>query len=840
MAKTSLLNADNILGYPNEDFIPYACYIDKQTILTKNADILMTFKIPSFISNKAKVDLFDIRENFRLILSTYFKNQNISFYFTTVRKKADIIPFGEENNYFTKQTSEIWNKQNNWYHQFVNEIYITVIASLDTSDNLLNPIFFLTSLTQTGVNATYSKKIDQAHRILKKFANLVISKMSDYDIRVLSMKEESDGIIYSEHMRFFSLFINLEKANFPVTYDSISDIIRFKKMAYGSDMVETDKNGDKKFASVLSVKTFQDMSLSQIDKLLQLPMELVITDTATFVDNKFVVSLYNEQKEMIALSEDIDLAYVSGLDALVSNNTGKDTDYCIGQTTIMVMNKNKNELVSNIKDLYKALDDIGLIAVKESVYLPTIFWSQLPANFRYLKRLHISPSNKLATYVSLFNFPTGKLKYNYWGNAIAVIPTALNTPYFFNFHNQQNGNTVIVGLEDTGKTTIMNFLLSQTSKIAPKIFYIDTMRSSEVFINAMGGSYYKVSPNIPENEQFKMNPFMIDSSVENEKFLYEFIVNLVDFQDDGFIEMGKTETQLKSQYKDIPAVVRRIFDIKREERTFDKVAELFNNEKTSLVYSKLSVWYKKEQTSFIFNHKANTELNSNIIGISLRTIIGNKNLIIPIVSYLFRIVEMLADGEPFILAIDNAWEIVDNKYIAPIFFRLLEELPRKNAIVVVTTDGNSKLSESTIIESIVDYFATELYLGNPKISTYQRRVFSLQEEESRILSLMKIEDRNFLLKCINDVVISSINLKDFNYYKKIFSNDNVSINAMKKAKETVKSNEPEQWIPLFLRLLEEYEKAVRQKKMKENEMNQIKWEEARSDENNRNKILSGN
>ena len=840
MAKTSLLNADNILTYPNEDFIPYACYIDRQTILTKNADVLMTFKIPSFISNKAKVDLFDIRENFRLILATYFKNQNISFYFTTVRKKADIIPFGEDNNYFTKQTSEIWNKQNNWYNQFVNEIYITVIVSPDTSDNLLNPIFFLTSLTQTGVNAMYSKKIDQAHKILKKFANVVLNKMADYDIRVLSMKEEEDGIIYSEHMRFFSLFVNLEKANFPVTYDSISDIIRFKKMAYGSDIIETDKNGDKKFASVLSVKSFQDMTLAQLDKILQLPMELVITDTATFVENKYVESLYNEQKEMVGLSEDLDLAYISGLDALVSNNTGKDTDYCIGQTTIMVMNQNKNDLISNIKTLYKALDDVGLIAVKETVYLPTIFWSQLPANFRYLKRLHISPSNKLATYVSLFNFPTGRLKYNYWGNAITVIPTALNTPYFFNFHNQQNGNTVIVGLEDTGKTTIMNFLLSQTSKIAPKIFYIDTMRSSEVFINAMGGSYYKISPNISENEQFKMNPFMIDSSAENEKFLYEFIVNLVDFQDDGFIEMGKTETQLKTQYKNIPAIIKKIFDIKKEERTFDKVAELFNNEQTNIVYSKLSVWYKKEQTSFIFNHNTNTELNNDIIGISLRTIIGNKNLIIPVVSYLFYMVEMLANGDPFILAIDNAWKIVDNQYIAPIFFKLLQELPGKNAIVVATTDGDSKLSESTINEPIVDYFATEIYMGNPKISSYQKRVFALQEEESRILSLMKVEDRNFLLKCINDIVISSINLKDFNYYKNIFSNDNISINAMKKAKETAKSNEPEQWIPIFLQLLEEYEKAVRQKKMRENEMNQIKWEEARSDENNRNRILSGN
>ena len=841
MAKNNLLNNSyNALEYPSEDFIPYACYIDKETILTKNSDLLITFKIPSFISNNAKVELFDIRENLRLTLEEFYKNQNISIYFNTIRKKADIIPMGKEEGYLSKRVGEIWNKQNNWYNQFVNEIYITVIISPDYNDNLFNPVFFLTSLTQTGISSAYSKKISQANKVLKKFASTFLERMGQYDMRMLTMEEEEDGVIYSEHMRFFSLLINLEKAYFPITYNSISDIIRTKKMAYGSDMVEVDRNGDKKFASVVTLKSFQNLTLSQADKILQLPIELIITETASFVDNKFVSSLYEEQKHIVSLSEDVDFAYISGLDDLVSYNTGKATNYCIGQTSIMVINKNKNDLNSDVKQLYKAMNSIGVVGVKETVYLPTLFWSQLPANFRYLKRLNITPTNKLGTYVSLFNFPTGKLKYNYWGNAITIIPTALNTPYFFNFHNRNIGNTVIVGLEDTGKTTIMNFLLSRTSKISPRIFYIDTMRSSEVFINAMGGKYYKINPRVSEDEQFKMNPFMIENTPENEKFLYDFIINLVDFQDDGFIEMGQTETQLKLQYQYIPDIIKKIFELEPAERTLEKVVSLFNNENTNLIHNKMSIWYRKQQISFIFNHETNTKIESRITGISLKTVINNQNILTPIVSYLFHIIDELLDGEPFILAIDNAWKIIDNEYIAPIFFKMLDGFPDKNGLIIVTTDGESKLSESVINDSIVKYFATEIYLANPKISTYQRRVFSLQDEESRILSLMKTDDRNFLLKCINDVVISSINLKDFGYYKDIFSNNNVSINAMKKAKETAESTEPEKWIPIFLKLLEEYNKAVRLKKLKESELNQIKWEEARSDENNKNRILSGN
>lgn len=836
MVKINLLNSESTSQYPNEDFIPYACYIDKNIILTKNADLLVTFKIPSFISNKSQLDLFGVRDNLRLIISNMLKNQRFSIYFNTIRKKADIIPFGEDKTLFSKTITEMWNKQNDWYNQFVNELYVTVILSPEIEDNLLNPVFFVKSMTQRGINYIYSRRITKAANDLKKLATQIAEKMADYDIRLLAMKEGEDGVIYSSHMKFFSLLINLEKLNFPVSYDNISDIIRQKKIAYGTDTIEVDKNGEKKFCSVFSVKTFQDLELNQLDKLSQLPIEMVITEAVSFIDNKIVVPRYEEQKGIAELSEDEDLSYISGLNELIANNTGKDTDYYVGQTTIMVINKLKSELISDCKKLYKALDTIGLVAIKENVYLPTIFWSQLPGNLRYLRRLQIIPSTKVGNYASLFSFPVGKLRYNYWGNAITIIPTAMNSPYFFNFHNQLNGNTIIVGPKGAGKTTLLNFLLSQTSKINPRIFYIDTMRSSEVFINAMGGKYYKISPNIRQEEKFKMNPFLIENSIEGKRFLYDFIVSLVCFQDNGFVEIGEKETQLKKQYKHITEAINQIFNMDIKDRTFANVAKLFDKPETDLIHKKLALWYKRENTSFIFNHNENTELKDKIIGISLKTIIESENIVAPVFDYLLYMLDKITDGEPCILAIDNAWEIINNEFIAPKFFKLLSELQCKNIAVVLTTEGIDKANKNIINKPINEFFSTELYLANPKASPYQRTVFSLQDEESKVLSLMRLEDRNFLLKCISDVVVGSINLNNFSYYKTIFSNDNISINAMNKAKEIAKSNNPELWITVFLKIMEEYEKTLKQKKIKEAETNQLKWEETRIDENTKNKI----
>ena len=304
--------------------------------------------------------------------------------------------------------------------------------------------------------------------------------------------------------------------------------------------------------------------------------------------------------------------------------------------------------------------------------------------------------------------------------------------------------------------------------------------------------------------------------------------------------MGKTETLLKSEYKYITDIVYSIFNLKKEERTIENVAKLFKKQETKLIYQKLGYWYKKESISFIFNGLENIDFSEKIIGVSLKTIIEKKHLFIPIVKFLLYQIENLADGNPFILAIDNAWTVINHKEIAPQFFEALANFPLKNIAAILTTDGMDRLSDSAITTPVNNYFATELYLAIPKLNLYQKKVFSLQDEEARILALMQVKNRNFLLKCINDVIISSINLKDFGYYTKVFSNDNVSINAMYKAKENSGSDNPEVWIPVFIKIMEEYDKVLKQRKLKENEMNQLKWEEEKFAENNKNKILSGN
>ena len=71
----------------------------------------------------------------------------------------------------------------------------------------------------------------------------------------------------------------------------------------------------------------------------------------------------------------------------------------------------------NVTSLMDVLRNLGVVPVKESIFLPVLFWSQLPANFEFIKRQKVINRSELGIFASLCNFPTGRLVNNKWGDA---------------------------------------------------------------------------------------------------------------------------------------------------------------------------------------------------------------------------------------------------------------------------------------------------------------------------------------------------------------------------------------------------------------------------------------
>ena len=114
----------------SSELIPYACYYNANTILTENGEMLQTIKIPSFVTNKSKENFYSLRNILNKTFKKNSKNENLSFWFQTVRKPVDIVPQNQKyDNYTAKFIMDRWNSHYKWDKQFANEIYITVIIA---------------------------------------------------------------------------------------------------------------------------------------------------------------------------------------------------------------------------------------------------------------------------------------------------------------------------------------------------------------------------------------------------------------------------------------------------------------------------------------------------------------------------------------------------------------------------------------------------------------------------------------------------------------------------------------------------------------------------------------
>ena len=423
-------NGSNMI---DADLIPYACYYNEKTIITQNNELLQIIRIPSFVTNKGKANFYLLRDVLSRSIIKNSKNDNLNFWFQTIRKPVDVVPKNQEySDYISKIIMDKWNKHYNWNEQFANEIYITVIIS--PAGNTVSKTFeIIKAINFSLLKNSRLKEFNEMNKILTKTVDLILKDLKDYGARLLGIKKIGE-FYYSEHLKFFSNIINGDRDNIKLPVNELSESLIRRKIAYGRNTIQIYNNKSSIYSALISLKYGNMLLLSQLDKLIQLDQEMVITQIISFTDPKPINDEMMEYFEIISINKEQDIAEISEIDTLLPKEKNEESRICLSQVLIQVRSENKEDLNKKINKLFTILGKIGLVAVREEMFMPTLFWSQLPANFNFIKRIHPISIYNVCSYTSLFNFPTGKLTDNYWGDSMIVLRSTLNTPYFFSFH----------------------------------------------------------------------------------------------------------------------------------------------------------------------------------------------------------------------------------------------------------------------------------------------------------------------------------------------------------------------------------------------------------------------
>jgi len=468
----------------DENFIPFVCHYDPSTILTKNGELLQVIRITGFNHESIGSELINLRETTREAIAKNIKTNNFALWLHTIRRKKNISPDGVYEDNFANQLNSDWNKKNDWGNQFVNELYLTVIIQgYDTS--IVNIKSLISSLSMGSTKSLHIKNLEEAHKNLTNVVSNIIQDLDAYGAKIIGIKEW-DGALYSEPMRFFGKIINLDEDRFLLNVNDISSDLARSKIAVGNQSLEVTRGDAKNFATMLSIKEYREVSVASLDKFLQLPQEFIITQSLDFINQGKALEYFEYQNYILEISGDKEFRYLSDLEKTIDRHTSGETDYVEQQITIMLISDDIKNLYRDTSMALEKLHNLGLVSVREDIMSEHCFWSQLPGNFQFLKRQKPTTVSRIAGFASLHNFPAGSRRGKHWGDAVSIFRTAFGTPYFFNFHNNDNGHTLIAGPFGAGKTVLLNFLTCQSRKFKNKLYYFGYQRSGHIFINASG------------------------------------------------------------------------------------------------------------------------------------------------------------------------------------------------------------------------------------------------------------------------------------------------------------------------------------------------------------------
>jgi type IV secretion system protein VirB4 len=768
------------------DFIPYACHVDPHTILTKNGELLQMIRVQGFQAVGSKPEEHDLRAAVRAALLEIPNDSGVAFWIHTTRRASDFSVAGQHPDGFAAYAHHRWQSTITWDSSFTNDLTITVVWE-GQSARIRELQEFSRALLPGAEKGHRHRYLEQAQAEMERMIQAFCERLQHFGARRLGMISHQ-GVYYSELLTFLGDLVNLHEVPMPMPVQDLSSYLQNGKLAVGFNVLELrHEAGEKTFATVLSLKEHKELSPKAIDDILQLSIPFTITQTLDFIPREVALEEFEEPKYWGGLGEDTQIHKTTGLNEFYNASRDKPVDYIQSQTSITLMAPSMEKLDAAVAAMVRAFQNLGLIAIREDMHLEKAYWAQLPGNFEFLTRLRPLPTRRAAAFSTLHHYVAGKARYNYWGPAVTVFPTATGTPYFFSFHREQVGHTLLLGANNLDRMRFRNFLCMEATKFQGRILILDDDRGGETMLRALGGKYINLLRDM-QSGRVHCNPCLLPDTSENRQFLAFWLRTLCTVQD---ITLRPEEIQFCN------AAVEYLYSLPEAQRRLSTVSRFWQEQQADELVELLSIWHGGGSHALFFDHPHDTLLlDHDFCGIDLTGINAREDMCVPVLLYLMQKIRGLLDGRPTILVLDAIWRLFGNSTFGPRTARWLENLVANNAIAFMVGECTDDLIEQPLPHELIKHLGTLICMPDAAPSVAHHAVFGLTSEEYAMLSRMRPEKGHVLVKHGGESVAGVVNLGLLNDVTEILGNDAEVLTRMETSIHAT-SADPDEWLPHF-------------------------------------------
>ena len=289
-----------------------------------------------------------------------------------------------------------------------------------------------------------------------------------------------------------------------------------------------------------------------------------------------------------------------------------------------------------------------------------------------------------------------------------------STPYRLNLHVDDVGHSLMFGPTGAGKSTALALIATQFRRYQGAAVYVfDKGNSLECLTRAVGGKHYTITDDPMTDNPPSNDPLTNDSMTQHGAPSFaplsrsddlgwqaEWVETLMRLQ--GHVPTANQRNELSRALKALATSSRPTLTGLQIELQDLRLRDVLQPYTLNGIYGKL-----------LDDQEDQMHLGSWTTWEIGELMHREDRIRIPVLLYLFRCVELAAQGQPSLMILDEAWVMLGNPVFKDKIREWLKTLRKANVAVLLATQSLSDAADSGIMDTLSESCATKIYLANP-------------------------------------------------------------------------------------------------------------------------------
>jgi len=423
--------------------------------------------------------------------------------------------------------------------------------------------------------------------------------------------------------------------------------------------------------------------------------------------------------------------------------------------TLVLHGESHREVQRHAAEAMKAVAAHDGRLFEESYNLLNAWLSVVPGNAAHnLRRLPILETN-LADLSFLFTRDTGERISRHLGReALATFETPHHTPYSLNLHVDDVGHTLVLGATGSGKSFLLNFLITHAQKYEPFTVVLDLGHSYRKLATLLQGSYLEIGL---RHQHVRINPFAFEPTAEQLHFLHAFVRVLLEGHDGYHL----TNAEDRELYE----AVENLYVLDREQRRLFTLANLLPRN----LASRLHLWVDNGRYASLFDNVEDTLTIDRLQVFDFESMQSYPVVLEPLLFYILhrisgRIQHPDHAGTLKVCVMDEAWRFIQHPTLRAYVQDGLKTWRKRNAAMILATQAIHDFASADLLRTVIESCPTKLLLANPAFDRQEyAALFQLNDTQLDLLASL-VPRQQLLLKRDGMTKVLTLNVDPQSYW----------------------------------------------------------------------------